>query len=358
MNINENKKLNSEICNVFDLPVENYNEHELKCIKKISERRYSRSNTFIKKLSDSEILFINGEYKNSTNTSGYSSAKQWNINQIDKFDLYKNKYTKVFVFPDETRKQIIDLNEKFFLIKSKNILSKYDINSNRVNNIIDSFDYNILFSYNQDKLLCVKNGELYSFDINKRKISFLNKLPCPIDKIFKINDRFFLLYSRSQNQKPFLYSLKNNESSVLNLKNTSIQSVDKISDNLLLIMQTNDLREDKSNKDANYDLYHDNNYEDNIIVYDIENNKIIKNIKFRTNAKYREFYKFKKLNNGEFLIYGTNSISFLFNKNLLELKKLNCTYYFGLSDSIENIVDINNNQILINTKKNIYVYTY
>lgn len=184
-----------------------------------------------------------------------------------------------------------------------------------------------------------------------KEIQLINKLNKKIcGKIFNINNDILLVYNQPNSSSSYLYSIKNNKI-LQDIGIENINAIEKISEDLLLIIQTKEKRNDNNDDKKN------NNYKDNIIVYDLKNKKIIKNFLYRENSKHYSFYGLKKLNNEKIIIYNKYSFLNIFCTNELITKKINKEFYFP-SDPIEQLVDINDHQLLINTQRNIYVYTY
>lgn len=341
-----------EKVNVSNLPISKFLECKKNKISKISEREVNRTKTYIKKISDYEFLFIGGIDRYSYRGQESVGAKEEEINQIIKYDIIKNRFEKINDFQTSLNKSIIDLEDNSLLfIDKNNSIKRYYINTNKFESISENFQYIILSKYNENKLLCLLQNSLYAFDLVSKEIQLINKLNKKIcGKIFNINNDILLVYNQPNSSSSYLYSIKNNKI-LQDIGIENINAIEKISEDLLLIIQTKEKRNDNNDDKKN------NNYKDNIIVYDLKNKKIIKNFLYRENGKHYSFYGLKKLNNEKIIIYNKYSFLNIFCTNELITKKINKEFYFP-SDPIEQLVDINDHQLLINTQRNIYVYTY
>ena len=74
-------------------------------------------------------------------------------------------------------------------------------------------------------------------------------------------------------------------------------------------------------------------------------------------SEFKEKYHLKKLSNDNLLLYNTHALLKMFDVNNLKIQDLKHEYRLN-NDGIEQIININDHQILINTQKNIYMYQY
>lgn len=344
-----NKK---DILNISNLPIVKYIDCIESGIYKISDRNVSREFTHVVSLSPKEFIFINGYYHYGANNVGVSGAKQEKINQIEKYDISNNYYSKILDLPKaKIRMDKIPLNEKDILLRDGSTLYLYNVHKNKLDIICDSFDYFLLFPYNKNEFLLNKNNNLYVLNTQTKKIKFIKKATISLDyPIFKIdNDLVIVSSSNSGKTNYYIYSIEQNQ--VYDKLNIStINTVEKISDNTLLIIET-------ITPEQGIELKKIGEFKYNVHLYDIKNKKFSKTIILKENGTFREKYQLKKLSNGNFLLYTTSSVLKIFNANKLEFQNLEHEYWLN-NDGIEQIININEHQILINTKKNIYIYQY
>lgn len=285
------------ILNISELPVVEYGDCIENGVYKISERDARREFTHVVSFSPKELLFINGYYQYGANKSGVAGAKQEKINQIEKYNIANDKYSKILNLPKaKIRMDKIPFDENHILLRDGVTLYSYNIPQNKLVLICDNFDYFMLFPYRNNEFLLRKNDNLYILNVQTKEIKFLKKLTVSIDyPLFKINDDLFVCLSGDfGNTKPIIYSMKQNK--VYDELNISeINTVEKISDDNLLIIETvnPELKQMPKLKTAG-------NFRYIAYLYDIKNKKISKKIILKEQGAFKEKFRLTKLSNNNF----------------------------------------------------------
>ena len=228
------------ILNISNLPIVKYKDCIENGMYKISQRDARREFTHVASFSPKEFVFINGYYHFGANKANTASAKQEKINRIEKYNITNDKYSKILELPKaKIRMDKIPFDEKNLLFRDGARLYSYNLPKNKLVLICDNFDYFMLFPYQNNEFLLNKNDNLYVLNTQTKEIKFLKKLTISLNPpLFKINDDLFICISgNSGKTKSIIYSIKQNKI-YDELDISEINTVEKISDDKLLIIET------------------------------------------------------------------------------------------------------------------------